>query len=272
MVWIFVLSGVLCFLLLTYLFAISPAARRHSDRKILNGLYIAHRGLHSAKKGILENSIPAFRAAVNKGFAIENDIHLTKDGEVVVFHDDDLFRMCGVHGIPEEMTLSELKALRLKGTDERIPTLKECLDEIDGKVPVLIEFKIKSGSAEPLCSAADAILKDYKGKYFIQSFYPFVLSWYKKNRPEICRGQLASSFEGETFPRRMLGMMLFNFIARPDFVSYEHTKKGALGRKICTFLGAFPVGWTFRSENELESSRADFKAYIFENFLPKNKG
>ena len=272
MKWIFLSLGIVGFALIAYLFAIWPAARRHGDRKILDGLYIAHRGLHSERKGILENSIPAFRAAVKKGFAIENDIHLTKDGEIVVFHDDDLYRMCGVHGAPEEMTLSELKALRLHGTEERIPTLKECLDEIDGKTPLIIEFKVKSGSAEPICSAADAILKDYKGKYFIQSFYPFVLSWYKKNRPEICRGQLASSFKGEKLHRRMLGMMLFNFIARPDFISYDHTKKGAFGRKICTFLGAFPVGWTFRSAKELEDSKCDFKAYIFENFIPKNKG
>ncbi len=252
-----------------YLFMIFPAIRRHSDRKILDGLYIAHRGLHDAESGIPENSLLAFERAVMAGFAIENDIHLTKDGEVVVFHDDELQRLCGVHGRPEEMTLAELKELSLGDTDEKIPTLRECLDVIDGKVPLLIEFKIKSGSSAPLCSAADRILREYNGKYFVQSFYPFVLSWYKKNRKEVLRGQLAAKFNGDKLHMRMLGMLLFNCLARPDFVSYEYETKGAFGRRICTLLGAFPVGWTFEKQEAIDASKNDFRSYIFEGFLPR---
>lgn len=265
-----IILSVLLFLFLLYLFLIAPTGRRHGDRRILQGLYIAHRGLHSLKPNTPENSLAAFREAVKNGFAIENDIHLTLDGEVIVFHDDDLFRMCGVHGVPEEMTLAQLKELRLAGTEESIPTLKECLDVIDGKAPLLIEFKCKSGSAAPLCEAADIVLRDYKGKYFIQSFYPFVLSWYKKNRPEICRGQLASAFKKDKLHMRMLGLLLFNVLARPDFVSYEFSHKNELSRRLCTKMGAFPVAWTFRRENEQESCKNDFGAYIFEGFLPKN--
>lgn len=269
MIWIFIVVICLAVIVGLYLFLIFPALRRHSDREILDGLYIAHRGLHDLKCGIPENSLSAFRKAVSDGFAIENDIHLTKDGEVVVFHDDDLRRMCGVCGRPEDMTLAELKELRLGETEEKIPTLRECLDVIDGKVPLLIEFKIKNGSAVPLCEATDRILREYNGKYFVQSFYPFVLSWYKRNNKKVLRGQLAAKFKGDKLHMRMLGMLLFNCFARPDFVSYENETKGAFGRRICTLLGALPVGWTFKAQEDVDASKKDFRSYIFEGFMPK---
>ncbi len=255
--------------LLLILFMVAPAMRRHPDIDTLRGLYIAHRGLHDIFENTPENSIAAFLAAAEHGFAIENDIHLTADGHVVVFHDDDLFRMCGVHGKPEDMTLSQLKELRLCDTEERIPTLGECLAAIDGRVALLIEFKCNSGSAAPLCEAADKILSGYKGKYFVQSFYPPVLLWYRKHRKDVCRGQLSTLFIGEAIVRRMLGRLLFNFLSRPDFVSYEFSFAKTPMRKLCGFLGAFPVGWTFRSEEDVSEAGGEFETYIFEGFLPK---
>ncbi|MBQ8208896.1 MAG: glycerophosphodiester phosphodiesterase [Clostridia bacterium] len=256
-------------LFLAFLFLVAPSSRKHADRQILDGMFIAHRGLHGIEPGTPENSLAAFRAAAEHGFAIENDIHLTRDGEVVVFHDDDLYRMCGIHGRPEDMTLNELKKLCLGGTEEKIPTLAECLEVIDGRVPLLIEFKCKSGSAAPLCEAADKILSNYNGKYFIQSFYPFVLSWYKKHRKEICRGQLSSAFKKDKLHMRMLGLLLFNFLARPDFISYEFSHKNEFSRRFCAFLGAFSVGWTFRSQRDIDDCKNDFGTFIFEGFIPK---
>lgn len=264
-----ILIAAVAFLALVFVFLTAPAPRKHADRKILRGLFIAHRGLHDILPETPENSIAAFRAAVEKGIAIENDIHLTRDGEVVVFHDDDLYRMCGVHGRPEDMTLAELKELRLENTDQQIPTLRECLDVVDGRVPLLIEFKCKSGSGAPLCRAADRILSVYKGKYFIQSFYPMVLLWYRKHRGDICRGQLSTRFKGDTLIMQMLGCLLFNFLSRPDFVSYEFTYAKSFGRKFCKLIGAFPVGWTFRNQDDVDNSRREFDTYIFEGFLPK---
>lgn len=251
------------------LFLIHPSRRNHSDLDILCGLYIAHRGLHNKENGIPENSLEAFRAAANYGFAIENDIHLTADGQVVVFHDGTTGRMCGVNKKISEMTLSEIKELRLIGTDYTIPTLKECLEVVDGKVPILIEFK-RDGKVKELCAAANEILKDYKGKYFIQSFYPQVLCWYKKHKKEVCRGQLSSSFNGDPFYKRLAGLLLYNFISRPDFVSYQHTDGDYIPRKIVSRLGAFPVGWTFSSKEETEKGKKHFKTFIFENYIPKN--
>ena len=266
---LFICLGVVAALMGLLLFLIFPSLRRHRDREVLKGRFIAHRGLHGLLDNTPENSLNAFKRAVELGFAIEIDIHLTADGEIVVFHDDTLNRVCGVDGRVEDKTLAELKQMRLLGTDCEIPTLKECLDIVNGKVPLLIEFKCISLKCDELCRAADEILSNYKGKYIIQSFYPTVLRWYKKHRKDICRGQLSTPFKGEAFYKRLSGALLLNFLGRPDFVSYEHKYSGYFFFKLVKKLGAFPVGWTFQSQSDLDTNGKAFKTYIFEKFLPK---
>ncbi len=264
-----IISAVILLLISLFVFAIAPAARKHPDREKLGGIYIAHRGLHGISKGsdgkmIPENSLAAFELASQKGLAIENDIHLTKDGEVVVFHDDSLLRMCGIDKKPEDMTLAEIKELTLADSEERIPTLKECLDTVKGRVPLLIEFKSADPSYVKLCEAADKILSEYKGVYWIQSFYPLVLFWYRKNRPEIMRGQLSTTFPKGEFKKKLLGALMYNFLARPDFISYEHIHGKYFFRRFCAFLGGFPVAWTLRSKEEIEGAKKYFKTFICE--------
>ena len=263
--------GAVVLLGIAYLFLIFPSVRRHKDIKLIKGKFIAHRGLHDIMENTPENSLSAFRQAVELGFPIEIDIHLTLDGEIVVFHDDTLNRMCGVEGRVEEKTLPELKALRLGNTNEEIPTLEECLKTVNGKVPLLIEFKCVSLKCAPLCKRADEILRNYNGSYLVQSFYPTVLRWYKRNRRDICRGQLAENFKNASFEKKMSGNMLFNFLGRPDFVSYKHTDAKNLSRMFVTNLGAYPVGWTFQSQDELNKNGKYFKTHIFELFLPDKK-
>ncbi len=244
-----------------------PSLRRHPDCKELEGLFIAHRGLHNDE--VPENSIPAFLLAIAKGYAIENDIHITADGEIVVFHDGTVTRMCGVDRKIEEMTLSEIKQLRLKDTEERIPTLRECLDAVEGRVPLLIEFKCDSAKCGRLCEAANKILEGYSGKYFVQSFNPAVPNWYRKHNPKILRGQLAMLPNDKSFIKWVASVFLLNFGARPDFVAYDQTNAKGTAFVIQKLLGALPVGWTFRSNKELKEKKHLFKAYIFENFLPE---
>lgn len=265
-----ILAAVIIISALLLIFMICPALRKHPDIKLLYKRYIAHRGLHDLEANTPENSLASFRKAAEEGYAIENDIHLTADGEVIVFHDNNLIRMCGIDKAPEEMTLKELKKLKLAGTTEQIPTLKECLDTVNGKVPLLIEFKCNGLNCKKLCEAAEYILSNYNGKYFIQSFYPTVLLWYRKNRRDICRGQLATAFYGKALYMRMLGGLLFNFLGRPDFVSYEFKYINHPLRRLCVKLGAFPVCWTFHSMQEIESCRRQCKAYIFEGFRKKD--
>lgn len=258
---------VLAGLALLLLFLIFPALRRHKGRAMFEGKCIAHRGLHGTDNGIVpENSLAAFRRAAEKGYPIETDIHLTKDGRVAVFHDDDLKRMCGDARKPEELTLAELKELRLAGTEERIPSLEELLAEVDGAVPLLIEFKctdLKTCGA--LCEAAAGIMDNYHGDYAIQSFFPFVLRWYRKHRPGVMRGQLSTGFYRESFPRKLAGALLFNAFGRPDFVSYDIKNKNNVFFRLCTLLGAMPLGWTFRDRADFENARKRYKGYIFEN-------
>ncbi len=250
-------------------FLVFPAPRRHRDRKLMNGRAIAHRGLHDAANGIPENSLPAFKRAAEAGLMIENDIHLTKDANVIVFHDDSFDRMCGVSGKPEEMTLSEIKQLRLLNTDETVPTLGECLEAVGGKVPLLIEYKVSGGNSAKLCEAAERILKDYSGDYVIQSFYPGVLSWYRKNRPERMRGQLSTVILNGGIALFLLGTLVSNVATRPDFVSYDIKFAGNFFRRLSRLLGAFQAGWTFRSEKELRKKGKHFRAFIFENMAPE---
>ena len=255
-------------LILLLLFLIFPSLRRHPDRRVISGKYIAHRGLHGID-GVVENSLWAFGKAAEKGYIIENDIHLTKDNVVIVFHDDNLKRMCRVDEKPENLTLEVIKGLNLAGTNEKIPTLKECLDLVDGRVPLLIEFKSPVlTDYKPLCVAANEVLKDYKGKYFVKSFNPLMMMWYRKNRPDIMRGQLSSAFYNEPIHQKLAGALVFNFLSRPDFVAYEYKYENNFFRRLVTFFGAFPVAWTYTEMSQIEKTRKRFKTFIFEKFIP----
>lgn len=264
-----IVLGSLCLVTLIYVYLLFPSRRKHKDLKLIEGKFIAHRGLHGLCKNAPENSLEAFRRAVEHGFPIEIDIHLTADGKIVVFHDDFLDRICKTSGRVEDKTLAELKALSIADTDCKIPTLQECLDTVAGKVPLLIEFKCRELRCDKLCETANKILSRYKGKYLIQSFYPTVLKWYRKHRKDICRGQLAATFRGDELYKHTLGYMPFNFLSRPDFVSFNHVDAKWIPRRMVTSFGAYPVGWTFQSQDELDKSGKYFKTHIFEGFVPK---
>ena len=266
-----IILAILLAIFLIYVFLICPSLRKHPDREIMRGLKVAHRGLHSIFEDTPENSIPAFEKAIEYGFAIETDIHITADGEVVVFHDDTLKRMCGTEGIIEHKTLAELKELKLGGTEHKIPTFKEFLELVDGRVPLLIEFKTKSPkTCKPLCRAANEILKDYNGKYFMQSFYPPAVMWYRRHRKDILRGQLSSAkFEDKGIHMDALSAMLLNFLSRPDFVSYEYKYPKHLSVLICRAMGAHMAAWTYTSQEQIDATKDTFSTNIFEQFIPE---
>ncbi len=253
-----------------YLYLVMPSLKRHPDLDKMCR-YIAHRGLHGLEADTPENSLAAFLQAAEKGYAIENDIHITRDGHVVVFHDGDTSRMCGEKLKIEDSTLAELKRLRLAGGSQQIPTLEECLAAVDGRVPLLIEFKCDYKTYEPLCRAANKLLSQYDGIYFVQSFFPPAMGWYRKNRPDVCRGQLSEHFSvGQNKARYfLLSNLMLNYMSRPHFVSFKHGDADYLPRRINTLLGAYPIGWTFRKAEDLKESKDKFNNYIFEGFEPK---
>ena len=233
----------------------------------------AHRGLHNMD--FPENSLPAFENAVRHGYAIELDVHLSKDGVLMVFHDDRLLRMAGVDGRIEDYTAEELKRINLAGTQYRIPALDEVLEKVAGRTPLLIELK-NVGRAGALEVALYKRMKRYAGRYAIQSFSPFSVRWFYKNAPGVLRGQLSATFRSgaEEIPRWQRWVMrhlLTNGISRPNFINYEQS---GVGRRIIRRLrktGVPIFAWTVRTEEERRTACPLADALVFEGIDPKGE-
>lgn len=265
---IFILT-IFCLLILLYLFAICPRLTKKKNMARLHHTMFTHRGYHCADRLIPENSMAAFKAALDHGYGIELDIHLTRDGQIAVFHDDDLERICHVSGKIESYTFEELQQFHLLNTSERIPLLSDVLTLVNGRVPLLIELKIPGRSLK-LCQAAYTVLKDYKGVYLIQSFHTLGILWFRLHAPHVLRGQLSSNLTASdpdkpwflTFPVRHL---LSNWIARPDFISYKMKDLPNLSVSLCRHLFGITVAvWTLRTESALKQGLKSYHIQIFE--------
>lgn len=252
-----------------YLLAIMPRMLKRPDLSLLTTEYYAHRGLHDNADDAPENSMPAFQKAVEEGYGIELDVQLTKDRIPVVFHDETLNRVCGVDGRVRDYTYEELQQFNLCQSGEKIPLFKDFLEMVNGRVPLVIEIKIHENAAV-VCSITDALIRQYKGPYCIESFDPRALLWYKKNRPEVIRGQLSSCFREngrESLVKFLVHYMLLNFLGRPDFIAYDHRHASNLSRRLCcNVFGALSIAWTIKSPEELKKARKSFKKFIFEGF------
>ncbi len=236
------------------------------------GKKLAHRGLHDAGSGIIENTLPAFRRAVEKGYGIELDIQFTRDMRTVVFHDDGLQRLCGDPRLVRDVDYDELGRLCPGGGDAPIPTFREVLDEINGKVPLLIE--LKSGKKnEALCRSLVEHMKGYPGPYVVESFDPFIVGWFRRNAPEIPRGQLccAPAGYGSKLPwigAAVLAALLFSCVARPDFVAYDANAR-YLAPKLQRLLFHTPLAaWTVRSPELARALLDRNEVIIFESIEP----
>lgn len=250
-------------------FAVAPGRAEESKKAPFMGRNIAHRGLHRTDGSVAENSLSAFRAAVDGGYAIECDVRLTRDGRVVVFHDEDTQRMCARQGRVEELNWSELSKLRLGQTQDTVPLLSDVLAVADGKVPVVLELK-SGGRDTELCERVYELIRCYSGPVCVQSFNPLLLRWWRKNAPEILRGQLsapAKKLGGVSRPRAFaLANLLGNFLCRPQFISYGVCgKKLPLMARLCGAMGAMKLCWTSRDW----SSEDYADAVIFEFYRPR---
>ena len=248
--------------------------KAHDKIAAYRGVNLAHRGLHG--EGAAENSMTAFRRAKEAGFGVELDVRLSKDGELVVFHDDTLTRVAGVDKRVDELTLAELRECRLLDTDDTIPTLREVFDLIDGSIPILIEIKEKIGSSA-VTQKLLAELKSYDGPYIVESFDPMAISAFRKGRRDVPLGILSRRFcdmkEHKGSPLYFaLQNMLFNFLSVPDFVAYRHSDANTLSLKLARSLfGTVTVAWTTRSAEEGEAAKKNgFDCIIFENYLPED--
>ncbi len=257
-------------LIVLYLFLIAPSFNSPDMTTLMSYSY-AHRGYYDNENGVPENSLESFRLAAEKGYGVELDVQPSSDGVAMVFHDKDLERVCGVSGAPWDYTAAELKELRLFGTEEQIPTLAEALELIDGQVPILVEYKMDRVDTG-VCAAGEELLKDYEGEYYMQCFHPLALMWYRKNAPEVARGQLMQDYMKQEKHAGdpvyfLLSRMLANVATRPDFISYRYddTVNGSI--RICELLGAPLLGWTVQGEDLLSAAADGFDALIF-NRIP----
>ncbi len=262
------------FLTLATAFMIAPARVDREKVHAFSGRNYAHRGLHSEENKIPENSLSAFRAAREQGFGIEMDLQITADGQVVVFHDYTIDRMCGVSGKIDQMTYAELRELKLGDTDEHIPLLSEVLEVMGGKQPLVIELKPVLRRDE-LCVATYDIIKNYKGEFCIESFDPFALCWFRKNAPHIVRGQLSAKIarwerKQEKNMRYALAKsfvisnVFLNCLSRPHFIAHRLEKK-TWAVRIAEKMGAMRFAWTSTEPG----NEAMHDSIIFEGYLPE---
>lgn len=262
--------AVLVLVLAIWIFLILPRIRNAADRELIS-VHYAHRGLHG--KNVPENSLAAFSLARNAGYGIELDVRLSRDRHVMVFHDDTLKRMCGVDRRVEELTCAELQSLKLAGSDQTIPTLAQVLSLIGGRVPLLIELKGSGRDESPLCKRVSGLLDDYAGAFAIESFNPMILSWFRNYRPRFARGILVTRTKPAEGRGRLVSFalthMLFNVIARPDFIAVDQKRRSALSVFLCTrVFQAAGFVWTVRTPEVFHACCKAGMFCIFEKIQP----
>lgn len=265
--------GIIIVLCILYLLMIKPRIGKRKGWNDFRTKLYAHRGLHDNHSDAPENSLKAFKKAVDAGFGIELDVQLTKDKIPVVHHDFKLQRSCGKEGLVSDYTYEELQQFPLFESGETIPKFQDVLDLIDGQVPLIVEIKSEDRDMT-VCTLTDEILKKYQGVYCLESFNPLVLFWYRKNRKEVLRGQLSDGFitsgEYQKPLYLILEYMLLNFLTKPDFIAYNHKYEKIFSRRLCRNLyHNMSAAWTIKSEEELTEAKKHFDLYIFDSFVPK---
>lgn len=235
-----------------------------TDLSWLTARPIAHRGFHDLNKTRWENTLSAFQAAIDRDYAIECDVHLSADGIPVVFHDDDLKRLAGVEGSIADQTAAQMAALRIGGTSDHAPTLKEMLDFVAGRVPLVIELKGIAGKDDGLVAAVGALLRNYDGKAAIMSFDHWLIRQFGTHAAGIPAGLTAHGNKPEELEAH------FSMLAHPiDFVSYGvHDLPSPFVAFVRDELSMPVITWTVRDEQSKEATRLYADQMTFEGFDP----
>lgn len=240
--------------------------RKSWRQKELLSTHYAHRGLHN-KTDKPENSMPAFEAAVEVGYGIELDVQLSHNGEVVVFHDFTLDRMTGIKGVLTFFSWPQLREMRLAKSEERIPLLREVLEMVDGRVPLLIEIKPQDRPG-PIVEALHELLRDYDGPYMIESFNPWALREFYKYNNRVWLGQLSKRYP-DILGRLFLTTFLCNTVSKPDFVAYDiKAPFGLVLRYLRRRYHKPMIAWTVRNHQQFEEAQKHYDAVIFEKIRP----
>ena len=237
---------------------------------------VAHRGLHDAGRGVIENMPAAARAAVEARFSIECDIQLTADGEAMVHHDDGLGRLTEGSGALLEKTAAELKAVRFKDTSERMMSLGDLCALVQGRVPLVIEVKSHFDGDRKLVKRMAEVLAAYSGPAVAMSFDPDQVMALRELVPERPRGIVAeSSYDEADWPeataaqRRGMLYLRHAFRTRPHFVAYWIDELPAPAPWIARHMFGVPLlTWTVRTPEQRERAARYADQMIFEGFVP----
>lgn len=234
---------------------------------------IAHRGLHDLSRGIVENTAPAFAAAMAHNYAIECDLQLTRDGEAVVFHDDDAGRLLEGHGLVRDLTAAGIKALAIRGSGEHVQTLGELLAQVKGRVPLVIELKSHWDGDRRLAARALEVLQGYGGPHALMSFDPDTVAEVRRLSPAAVRGIVAERafdpfYDSLPFATQM-DLRTFSHLSRtlPDFVSFAAADLPWAPVTALRRSGRPVISWTIRSPGEAWTARRCSDQITFEGFL-----
>lgn len=269
--WIYVLIP-LILVVIAYILALR-CRKGHPGLKALQGWAYAHRGFHG--NGVPENSMQAFRLALEYGYGVELDVHLMSDGELAVIHDASLKRTAGVDVKIKDLTKADLDRYHLERTDEKIPLFRDVLTLFAGKAPLIVELKPERNNHAALASAVCKLLDTYDGPFCLESFDPRCIQWLRKNRPDLIRGQLTENFFKSPncklpwILKFLMATQLMNFLSVPDFVAYRFSDRKRLGNFVCRRIwGTQGVTWTILNQKDLDEAVKDGWLPIFEGFRP----
>lgn len=230
----------------------------YTDLASLFARPIAHRGLHACgKPGPIENSLSAAEAAIARGYGIECDIQLTADGDAVVFHDDELDRLTGSRGPTAALTAQQLGGIKLKGSQDRIPTLAAFLDAVRGRATLVIEIKRQAPGEMRLADRALTLVRAYPGPVVLESFDPTVVRHCRAKGSPCPIGLVGPPEDGSAPDSEALDA--------GDFVSWniEHLAD------IAALRPNLPrTTWTVRSQAQADRARSLGAQIVFEGFVP----
>ncbi len=236
---------------------------------------VAHRGLHDAAAGVIENTLSAVSAAIADNYAIEVDLQPAAGGEPVVFHDETLDRLTEGSGPVAARTPEELADIPFRACADRIPTLKELLALVNGQVPLVLEVKTDWTGMAPFCGRIAAILRDYAGPVAVMSFDPLAVAAFREVAPGLPRGIVSESFrdwhpDGTTQAQRSnMRHLLHAGRTRPHFIAYCVDDLPAVAPLALRALFGLPLlTWTVRTERQRATARRWAGQMIFEGFRP----
>ncbi|HEU5273112.1 MAG TPA: glycerophosphodiester phosphodiesterase family protein [Xanthobacteraceae bacterium] len=235
---------------------------------------IAHRGLHDAARGIIENTAGAIDAAIAGRYGIEVDLQISSDGEAMVHHDDALGRLTDGDGRLAEMSAAELKRVPFRASAERMLTLPELLERVGGRVALVLELKSRFDGDDRLVARVAKTLAAYAGPVAAMSFDPVMIAALRRIAPRLRRGIVAERRFAELPPRSAawrrpaLAHLLHAPMTRPDFVAYRVDDLPAPATRVARLLGLPILTWTVRTAAQRQQAASAADQMIFEGFRP----